>query len=395
MNTTVLISGAGIAGPTLAYWLSRFGFTPTLVERASALRTSGYLMDFWGVGFDVAERMQLLPDLKRAGYQVRELKIVDEKGRQAGGFRTDRLARVLHHRLLTIPRGDLAAKIYAALEGRVETVFGDSIRALSEDESGVSVEFDHGSARRFDLVIGADGLHSLVRRLTFGSETRNASYLGYCAASFAAEAYPHRNPDAYIAYCEPGKQVARFTLRDGRTVFFFVIAVEPQPNLDHHDIAGQKRLLFRSFDAAGWECPEIMRALDQTADLYSDTVSQIHLDTWHRGRIALIGDAAFCPSLLAGQGSSLAVASAYILAGELTRADGDFRTAFSAYQARLKPFIDRRQQQAVGFARQFAPKTRFGIRVRNALSRLMNVPGVGDLMARWMFADRLTLPEYD
>lgn len=394
MNDTVLISGAGIAGTTLAFWLSRFGFTPTLVERASALRTGGYLMDFWGVGFDVAERMRLVPGLRRAGYDVREVKIVNARGRRIGGFRTDRVSRVLRHRYLSLLRGDLVAQIYGAVESRVATVFDDSIRSLSEDGAGVNVEFDRAGAQRFDFVVGADGLHSRVRRLIFGSGAGRETYLGYCAASFTADRYPHPAENAYVAYCTPGLQVARFTLRDGRTVFFLIFAMDTAPTLDRHDIDGQKKVLRHIFGDAGWECAEILKALDRSGELYFDAVSQVRLGQWHRGRVALIGDAAFCPSLLAGQGSSFAMMSAYLLAGELMRARGDFRTAYPAYQNRFKPFIDRKQRLAARFARQFAPKTWRGLIVRNALSGLLDIPGIGDLMVKHMFADRFELPEY-
>jgi 2-polyprenyl-6-methoxyphenol hydroxylase-like FAD-dependent oxidoreductase len=393
-NRAVLISGAGVAGLTLAYWLSRFGFTPTVIERAPTLRTGGYIMDFWGAGFGVAEKMQLITRLRRAGYDIGELRIVDARGRRIGGFRTDRVSRILRHRYLSILRGDLVAQIYGAAGSRFDTIFGNAIRAIAEDEFGVAVEFDRGAPRRFDLVIGADGLHSQVRRLIFGQQPGSEAYLGYCAASFAAAGYPHRDEGAYVAYCEPGKQVARFALRDGRTVFFLIFAMPEKSTLDRHNSEGHKQILHDVFSAVGWECSEILAALDRSEAPYLDAVSQIHLDRWYCGRVALIGDAAFCPSLLVGEGSSLAMASAYVLAGELERADGDHRIAYPAYQDRLKAFVDRKQHLAAGFARQFAPQTRFGLVARNTLSRLLGLPVIGDLMAVRMFADRFALPEY-
>jgi 2-polyprenyl-6-methoxyphenol hydroxylase-like FAD-dependent oxidoreductase len=188
-GNTVLISGAGIAGPTLAYWLSRYDFIPTLIERAPALRTDGYVIDFWGMGFEVAERMGLVPELRRVGYRVREVRIVNNEGRRIGGFGTEKFRHALDDRFVSILRGDLAAKLNATLDGRVETVFGDEIQSLSEDAEGLTVEFDHSPRRRFDLVIGADGLHSRVRALTLGPEISCESYLGYCVAAFAVDGY--------------------------------------------------------------------------------------------------------------------------------------------------------------------------------------------------------------
>jgi 2-polyprenyl-6-methoxyphenol hydroxylase-like FAD-dependent oxidoreductase len=393
MHKTVLISGAGIAGPTLAYWLSRYGFTPTVIERAPVLRSGGYIMDFWGVGFDVAERMHLIPRLKYAGYDPREVRIVDDLGRRVGGFRTNRLRRALCDRFFSIARGDLSKNIYETVEGHVETVFGDSVRALQEDQSGIAVEFDRSPSRRFDLVIGADGLHSVVRKLVFGPEPSFATCLGYCAASFAVDGYPHRNESVYVAYCRPGKQVARFALRDGRTVFFVIFAA-PDISVAHHDTDAQKGFLRQTLSEMDWECPEILKALDSVNELYFDSVTQVRLSQWHRGRVALVGDAAFCPSLLAGEGSSLAMAGAYLLAGELRDARGDFRAAYSSYQRRFKPFIERKQRLAARFSRQFAPRTRFGLFVRNIASQLLDVPFVGDVMAKRMFADRFAMPDY-
>jgi 2-polyprenyl-6-methoxyphenol hydroxylase-like FAD-dependent oxidoreductase len=396
-NRRILVCGAGIAGSCLAYWLVRYGFQPTLIERAPRLRTGGYIIDFWGRGYDVADRMGLLPALEGDAYRVEEVRLVDTRGRHRGGFRFSGLRAVLDERLLSILRGDLARRIYDSLERRVPTIFGDSVSAIAQDEEGVTVGFEHGPPQRFDLVVGAGGLHSPIRTLVFGPSGQFEKYLGYYAASFAAPGYPERDSAAYVTYAAPGRQVTRFTLRGDRTVFLFVFAADTRlPHLS--DPAAQKAVLHRVFDADGWECPAILAALDASAELYFDAVSQVRMPVWHSGRVALVGDACFAPSLLAGQGAALAMTAAYIMAGELARADGEHPRAFAAYQARLAPFIARKQRAAERFARSFAPRTARAIRLRNYVTRLMSVPLAAPLVTRLVFGrllgDPLPLPVY-
>ncbi|MGA7324432.1 MAG: FAD-binding domain, partial [Rhodomicrobium sp.] len=378
-NKRILICGAGIAGPTLAFWLDRYGFEPVLIESAPALREGGYIIDFWGRGFDIAEMMGLQPALMENGYHIKELRIVDDKGRRSGGFTLQSIEKVLQGRYISILRSDLSRLIYGALGGRVRTVFGNTITGIEQDAGGVQVIFAHGKPERFDLVIGAGGLHSPVRNLVFGPKCGYECYLGYYAASFSIGGYPHRDPDAYISYSLPGRQVARYSLRDGRTVFLFVFAPDAKVPFDHHDQAAQKALLHERFGSGKWECPGILGALNKADSLYFDAVSQIHMPEWSNGRVALVGDACFCPSLLAGQGSALAMTATYILAGELKKAQGDHAAAFSNYEQLFRPFIERKQQAAARFATSFAPKTRFGIAVRNAVTRLMALPLVARL----------------
>ena len=313
----VLISGIGIAGPTLAYWLSVYGIKSTLVERAPQLRTGGYAIDFWGLGFDVAERMGILPEIRRDGYNISELRIVNAQGRRIGGFDVDIFRKTAQGRYVTIARSDLARDIYRKVEGNCETIFGDSITGIDQRPDGVEVTFEHAPSRRFDVVIGADGLHSVVRKLTFGNEDQFEEFLGYSVAAFEVAGYPHRDEDIYINYSVPGKQVGRLTLRNDRTLFLFVFADERGRLTDLHDIAAKKEALRSHFGGLGWECPQILAALDSCAELYFDPVSQIRMESWSKGRVGLVGDAAFCPSLLAGQGSALAMVAAYVLAGEL------------------------------------------------------------------------------
>jgi 2-polyprenyl-6-methoxyphenol hydroxylase-like FAD-dependent oxidoreductase len=217
----VAISGAGIAGPSLAYWLQRSGHVVVLIEKAPQFRTGGYVVDFWGAGYTVAERMGILPDVREHGYTFREVRAVDERGRKVGGFVTDVLLQSMKGRFTSVPRGDLAAAIYRTIENRVETLFGNSISSIAERASGVLVSFEHGAAREFDLVMGADGLHSTVRDLVFGPECQFEKPLGYHVASFEVESYRQRDELVFVTYTTPGRQVGRCSLRGDRTMFSF------------------------------------------------------------------------------------------------------------------------------------------------------------------------------
>lgn len=392
----VLISGAGIAGPTLAYWLHQFGMKPTIVERAPALRTGGYVIDFWGVGFDVAERMGLVPDIRREGYAVREVRVVGQHGRRVAGFSVDSITRITNGRYISIPRGELAALIYRKIEGRVETVFNDSIAEMEQGQNSVHVRFDSGITREFDVVIGADGLHSRVREAAFGPERQFERYLGYKVAAFEVPGYRPRDESVYVMHTEVGQQIGRFSLRGDRTMFLFIYA-DPSPVIPDNMVA-QKASLRGRFGKSGWECPQILEALDAVPELYFDRVSQIRMTggsrSWSQRRVALVGDAAFCVSLLAGQGSAIAMAGAYILAGELYRAAGDHETAFLRYQERMDGFIRRKQRSALRFAGAFAPKSRFSLAVRNAIMNLLSIGWIADLAIGRDFADDLSLPTY-
>lgn len=390
----ILVSGAGIAGPTLAWWLLRDGHEVTIVERAPRARSGGYMVDFWGAGFAVAERMGLAPELKRRGYEIGEVRIVDARGRRCGGFHAAIFGKVLAGRYTSIARGDLATALFASIAGRVDVRFGDGIRAIDEDANAVQVEFEHARPECFDLVIGADGLHSAVRHCVFGPQECFETSLGYTVAAFEVAGYEPRDESTYVGYGSPGQQVARISMRADRTVFLIVFAHE----LPRGEIAGDaqaRRILHEAFDDGGWECPRIMQAMDRCPEIYFDRVSQIRMPAWTRGRVALVGDAASCPSLLAGEGSSLAMTQARVLAGELHAAGGDHRVAFPAYEQRLRAFIQGKQDAARKFAATFAPRTAFGVKMRNLLSRTLDVPLLARWMVRRMLVDRVVVPDYD
>lgn len=389
----VLISGAGIAGSTLASWLARFGHHATIVERAPARRTSGYLIDFWGLGFDVAARLGLMPAIEACGYHVREVRSVDRNGRRVGSFPTTAFTGAVGSGFTSLRRADLAAIILDSMTG-VETIYGDTIVRIDQHHAGADVTFAHGPRRRFDLVVGADGLHSRVRELMFGPAERYERYLGLKVAAFDVGGYRPRDELVYVMCTDVGQQVSRFSMRDDRTMFLFIWADDDPALPDTRE--AQKAALRARFGRSGWECPRILDVLDDAPDLYFDRVSQIDLvdESWTRGRVTLVGDAAACISLLGGQGSSLAMAAAYVLAGELHRSNGSIELACRQYEARFRSFAAMKRRAARRFAGSFAPPSKFSLFLRNQVFKLMSWPWVADLVASRGFRDRLTLPTY-
>ena len=391
----VAINGAGIAGGCLAYWLERSGHDVVLIEKAPQFRTGGYAVDFWGVGYTVAERMGILPDVRAHGYMFREVRDVDKRGRKVGGFSTDFLAQSLMDRFTSVPRGDLAAAIYRTIESRVETLFDNSISAIDKRATGVLVSFEHGTAHQFDLVIGADGLHSTVRALVFGPERQFEKPLGYRVATFEVEGYRPRDELIGVTYTTPGRQVGRFALRGDRTIFSFLFSSEKLTGPEPSNATERKAALQQVFADAGWECPQILRAMDQISDVYYDRVSQVRMDGWSKGRVMLIGDASACVSLMAGEGAGLAMTEAYVLAGELNGAGQDYQAAFRRYEQLMRPFVEGKQKLALYFAAAFVPKTWAGVWFRNQATKLMAFRPLAHYFFVRQMRDDFDLPDYD
>jgi 2-polyprenyl-6-methoxyphenol hydroxylase-like FAD-dependent oxidoreductase len=390
----VAIMGAGVGGPALAYWLNRTGHEVTLVEIAPAPRTGGYVVDFWGVGYTVAERMGVLPAILDTGYAIQEVRVVGADGRRVAGFPGAALRRAVDARVTTLPRDELAAILLDSVRRDVEVVFGDTAAALEDDGGQVRLQFRHAPARRFDLVVGADGLHSGIRRLAFGPEERFETYLRYQVAAFQAEGYRPRDELAYVTFARPGRQVARFAMKGDRTLFLFVFQAPAQDGPGPEDAAGRKAAVRAVFGADGWETPQILAAMDAAPDIYLDRMSQIRMPAWTRGRVALLGDAAACPTLLAGEGSGLAMTEAYVLAGELAAAGGDPAVALPRYDQRLRAFVTAKQDSARRFAGYFAPRTASGLFRRNLVMNLLNIPGLGEAFLRRDLRDDFDLPDY-
>lgn len=390
----IAINGTGIAGTALAYWLSKLGHEVLLVERAPALRTGGFVVNLWGIGYDALERMGLLLRLLALQHHSDELRMVDRSGRTRGGYPSSVLLKLAKGRMATLARYDIAATIYGALEGRVETLFGDSITSIDDDGARVRVGFEQAAPREVDLVIGADGLHSRVRQLVFGPDAKFEYPMGCHVASFEVAGYRPRNGSTYVAYTAPGRYVARFPLRDDRMLFFVLLRDEHLPGRAPTNAVERKAALTGALAGIGWESDGIVAALEQADDVYFDSISQIRMDAWAKGKVALIGDAAACPSLIAGEGAGFALAQAYVLAGELHRHGDDTAAAIAQYQARLMAVVARKQKLAESLAASFVPRTALGVRVRDYATLLMRLPVFPKILMGRYFHDELALPEY-
>jgi 2-polyprenyl-6-methoxyphenol hydroxylase-like FAD-dependent oxidoreductase len=346
VNRTVLISGAGIGGPALAFWLRRHGFAPTVVEVAAAPRPGGHAVDLRGAGREVVERMGLLDTVRAERVDERGFAYVDDRGRWTARMPADLFNGEGIVAEIEIMRGSLARILYDATRDGTEYLFGDRITGLIEDGDGVKVTFASGSVRRFDIVVGADGLHSGVRRLAFGPEQEFVRHLG-----------------GYMAY---------FTV--------------PDPgNLDHWFLTG-----------VGWLVPQIIAAMPDAGDFCFDSLSQVHIGQWYRGRTVLFGDAGYCGSPLAGLGTAMALVAAYVLAGELAATRNDHEAAFARYQDEMRDYVKHCQTLPPGGVKAFAPNSALMIRMRN-LSMTMTTrwPMRTRMAKQFQKADAITLKGCD
>ncbi|QKW09199.1 FAD-dependent monooxygenase [Streptomyces sp. NA04227] len=387
---TVLISGAGVAGPALAFWLNRHGFAVTVVEKAGAVRSGGYPVDVRGTALEVVRRMGILPRLREAHIDLRRLTFLDADGGEVASLDPHALTGGVAGEDLEVRRGDLTGALYAAVRDDVEFLFDDSLDTLDQSSGhGVDVLFRGGARRRFDMVVGADGLHSRTRALAFGPERPFHRYLGYCFAGFTM-------PNTFglrrevVLWNVPGRAAALYAVEDSDAVHALLNFARPEPPFDaFRDPCAQRDLVAGVFADAGWEVPGLLAALRDAHDLFFDSVSQIRMPRWSSGRVALVGDAAYAPSFLTGQGTSLALVGAYMLAASL--AGRDHAAGFVAYEHSTREFVTLNQDQVgTGDATLF-PTTARALEQRNAMLR--------DLRARPASQGRpahsaLALPEF-
>ncbi len=361
-KTTVLISGASIAGPALAYWLQHYGFAVTVVERAPELRPGGQAIDFKGATHrTVLERMGIWDEIQRRQTGKTDMVITDAQGRELAEISGDFTGGDVE-----ILRGDLAAILYERTAADCEYLFGDSVTALRETGAGVEVEFENASAATFDLVVGCDGIHSRVRALTFGPEADYVKHMGYYYCTAGAAGWGH-DPEAPVqrnrsaAYNEPG----RLAVRGGNKAAHLYMFAADRLEYDRRDEASQRRVLAQAFAGAGGPVPAMMSELSDLESFYLDSLGLVRMKGGYtKGRVALVGDSAY-GNTMGGFGTGLAVVGAYVLAGELALAGGDHAAAFSRYDEMMKRYAKITGQSNAG--RFLAPRTAWGMRMRNWL----------------------------
>ena len=394
-NTDVLICGGGIAGPALAYCLRKHGFNVTIVERAPAPRPGGQTVDLRGAARTVVEWMGCMDQVRALSLEQRGIAWVDGRGRISAQMPTELFGGEGIVSDLEILRGDLTQVLYEATAPTTEYLFNDTITALAPDDDGVTVTFENSGPRRFGLVVGADGLHSVVRGLAFGPESTCVRPLDCYLAWFTAPA--EFDLDGwYLMHNAPGGLVA--SVRPGRLPSENKVSLafrSPGLAYDRRDVAQQKELLSRRFAGVGWRIPELLESMRAAPDFVFDSLGQVHLDRWSRGRVVLLGDAGYCPTPLTGLGTSLAIVGAYVLAGELAAAEGDHRIAFARYESIMRPYVTSSQQLPPGGVKSFAPSSALAISLRDASMRWMGRWPLRAVLAKqFAKAGDIALPEY-
>jgi 2-polyprenyl-6-methoxyphenol hydroxylase-like FAD-dependent oxidoreductase len=349
----VLVSGASVAGLTAAHWLARYGFEVTVVERAPHLRPGGQALDIRGPGLEVARRMSLIANLRDRSTKLTGMSVVDSDGNEI--FRSTERTFTggrFDSPDIEILRDELCDVLYQSGDKKIKYLFGESIVSLNQDTAGVDVEFGDAPPRRFDLVVGADGLHSGVRKIAFGPELQFTQYLGKYIAVFPIPNFLgldrwqvlYRKKDIFGGILGLRKDI------DARTYIAF--DADELLEYDHRDIVSQKRLVADRVADAGWEFPRIVAHMWQAANFHFDPLCQIRMDSWSRGRIVLVGDAGYSVSPMTGQGTTVAMVGAYTLAGELAAHRDNLLEGVASYMNELRDYVIRNQDVAVSTSQQ-------------------------------------------
>ncbi len=383
----VLISGGGIAGLTLALCLHRNGHMPLIVEKSPRLRSEGYMIDFFGPGYDTAEKLGLLPQLEEIHYPIAYLSFVAPDGKERYALRYTDLRKLLNNHHFNFMRGDLEKLLYEQIVGDIEVRFGTKISSFEQDDKQVHITLSDGTAESFDLLVGADGIHSWVRSKAFDPESRFLRYLGYNTGAFVIDEPLHITVrrDAFQTLTEPRRQMAVYPIRGDRVATFFVYKAGREP-LPSYSTEAARAELQRVFGDLGWAVPQLLQYSRHVDDIYFDSVSQVEMPAWSAGRVVLVGDACQCPSLLAGQGASMAMTGAYVLAEELSMAGSTVASALARYEQQVKPDILKRQASGRKIAGWFVPDSRLQLVLRDLFTRFSTWPVVSTFVSRTLNA---------
>ncbi|MFI1916765.1 FAD-dependent monooxygenase [Nocardia sp. NPDC020380] len=366
----ILISGASIAGPVLAYWLTRHGFSVTVVERAPSLRkTGGHAVDLFRPAMDISEKMGVLPRVEERATGTSRMTLCPEGAKRPVRVDLSKIFNAASDRHAEVMRDDLSEIYYDATRDDVEYLFADSITDISPDGD---VRFESSPPRHFDLVIGADGLHSNVRRLVFGEESAFSNHIGAYLGVLTLPGTFGRDGELLI-HVGVGRTAGMYWARhldEARALFLF--RSDHQLDYDHRDPTTQKSLLRTAFADFHPDVNHWLAELDRTPSFYFDSITQLRMTTWSKGRVTLVGDAGYCPGPAVGGSTTLAILGAYILAGELARANGDHTQAFPAYERAMAPHIQGSREVALSAANTLVPTSRLGLSALTQATRLIS-----------------------
>ncbi len=369
-NRNILISGASIAGPALAYWLKKYGFNVTIIEKAPELRSGGYRIDLRGVAIDIAEKMGIMPDIRNACTAMRGSSMVNGKGKRLVNLDDPNIFGMRQTNDTEIMRGDLSCILYEATKSEVEYIFNDSIAAITQTTEQVNVTFRNSPPRIFDLVVAADGLRSNVRKLAFNDSVVSVKDLGYYVSIFTIPNYfglDHWE----LSYPSAGRIINVYSTGKCNEAKVFLMFASDTINYDYHDIEQQKQIVADHFRGVDWEVPKMLELMKNASDLFFDSVSQVHMNSLANGRVVLLGDAGYCASPASGQGTSLALTGAYVLAGELAASRGDHDMAFKNYQLEMAGFIKKNQALGREVLKEMVPKSKTHVWFQNNMLRLL------------------------
>ncbi|MEV0712522.1 FAD-dependent monooxygenase [Nocardia aurea] len=394
----VLVCGGGIGGNAVALQLVRAGIRPTVVERAAAPRPGGQAVDLRGPSRDVADRMGLMPGIDAKRLDERGMLYVDAAGKESLRMPADMFDGKGGVAEIEITRGDLNQVLLDALTeaGGADYRYGDRVTEIHQDANGVDVTFASGTAERYDIVIGADGLHSATRELVFGPERDYSTYLGGYMSFFTMPTPAGVEPHWFSMHSLVGATgIGIRPDADPATCKALVVVRGPADPALRRDVGAQQRLIRERLAGGGWHAEAMLAAMGDAPDFYFDELARIELPNWSRGRVVLLGDAGYCGSPLTGQGTAMALVGAYLLAGEIAAAPTDPCRALAAYETTLRPFVAAAMELPPGGVRAMTPSTRLGIRAGMAVSRLMTTRMMKPLMMRMLGkTDGYTLPDY-